>query len=495
MNNKCANIRSYSERRCAIMIVFLSKYNFNIILFFNFAKYVTAIMTTSKSLLLYMVLGIAIGVVLFIIYEKQRHSMPIDGELERYTDISNVPEANHFNNKFMQDYDLQTNENRGAKTCPHKYVDIFHLKEGIHIKNNDASALLFCTKEGYPNSGSCSQNTCDSCISYKKEFESIDNDTSNKFNTLNKYIQNQKNIFDGLEQPIQDTITTLKNQINRRQRLIGKVKANIQDAKELDASIQTLEEKKNIYENAKKHCKTQPNSRFYRNIIARERKPSNKHIDMAKSTRDSIDDPPPEPYNCWSTHKVPQIFAIYGFGPLPSFAKLIETATQTLGFKFEVVRNDGKVGKWLIATPFVHDAIKNTRNGKALNVNNKSMKGDPFFGKEKYLVIFNDSKVLFRVNEHEDFTVAQQRYIRSLLYGDYTPLDGDCGGNNIKKFKNINSINKCKNICNTRANCKGFTYSSKLKECIPKKKSCSNPTRSGKDGWKFYEKPPMILRP
>ena len=472
------------------MIVFLSKSNLNIIYFLIFDKYVTAIMITSKSLFSYMVLGIAIGVVMFIIYEKQYHSVPTDGEAEGF--LEEVHETNFNQHKIPQDSHLQNNENKGAKTCPHKYVDIFHFKDGIRMMNNDASALRFCTKKDYPESQACSQNTCGFCISYKKECNTINQETLDKCKTLNQSVIEQKKEFNKFNMPILITAVDLINQINKRKGLINIVKANIQDAQRLDASIQTLEEQKYQYDTATFHCKTQPNSQFHRDIKARKNRPSNKHDDLATLSRDSINSPP-NSYRCWSNHKIPVITAIYGAGqPLPTFAELKATANKPLG---TLIKTGSKMG-WLVATPFVLDAIKQIRNKKALRVNNTSMIRDPIIGVPKHLRIFFDfqEKIEFRVSENHDLTVDQQDSIRSALYGDYFQYTGDCGGNDIQKRKNINSKNDCEKICNKLAECKGFTYSEQLKECIPKKKSCSNPTRSGKDGWKFSEKPPINLR-
>ena len=435
-----------------------------------------------------MVLGIAIGVVMFIIYEKQYHSVQSDGEAEGF--LEKVFETNQYQNKLLQDLHLQNNENKGAKTCPHKYVDIFHFQDGITMRNKNASGLRFCTKGNYPESKACSQNTCDSCISYKKECNTINKETFDKCKTLNQSVREQKKEFDKFKMPILTTAVDLMNTINRRNVLINTVKANIKDAQRLDASIQRLEKQKRQYDIATNHCKTQPNSQFYRNIIARKNRPSNKHDDLATLSRDSIN-PPPNSYRCWSNHKIPLITAIYGAGnPLPTFAELKATANKPHGTLIKKGTNMG----WLVATPFVLDAIKHTRNKKARNVNNKSMNGDPIVGEGKKGVIFFDfkEKKEFRVSENHDFTVDRQNRIRSALYGNYIYHNGDCAIR--KDLSEYNTtFDKCEEICNKRADCKGFSYNHNDSRCILKHAKCSkNPDNTSV--FRFYEKPRIFLR-
>jgi len=436
-----------------------------------------------------MVLGIAIGVVLFIIYEKQRVSAPIDGEIDGFQDISNVNESNYYSGKLVQDYHLQSNENRGAKTCLHKYVDIGHFQGGIKM-NKDTSALLFCTKDGYPNSHPCPGNTCNTCISYKKDFQTINSETNSKYNTLNKSIEDQKEVFEGLDVPIQSTVLALEGEIYRRKLLVDKVKANIEEAQELEASIGKLKIEKKLYDDAESYCKTQPNSIFYRNIKARKNKPGRRYIDMAESKFDSIKGPSGD-YKCWSNHKIPQILAIYGAGTLPSYPQLKATETKPLGTVIKV----GNSGEWLVATPLVHDILKR-RNEKKLEVTNSNMtpKGtDPDVNIVKDLVIYIDDTILYRIKERTDFTVAQQRFIRSLLYGEYINQLGDCAfKKDISKY--VTTLNKCVNTCNRNRRCQGFSYNQHDSRCILKHDKCSkNPDKSS--NFTFYEKPAMILRP
>lgn len=421
-------------------------------------------MTTSKSLFLYMVLGIAIGAVLFIIYEKQRHSVPIDGEIDGFKDISNVYESNQYFGKYMQDHNLQTNENKGSKTCPHKYVDISHFQDGILMKNKNASGLLFCTKDGYPNSQSCpTNNTCGSCISYKKEFKTIDSETSKKYNTLNKSIENQKKVFDTLDEPIQQTVNALKSEIGRRKRLIGKVTKNIEDAKELEASIKTLEEKKEVYDAATNYCKSQPNSRFYKNIIARQTDPGKNFRDLQNVEHDSVPPPNNNPYKCWSNHQVQTLhwlpssdYCQVKWGKSPNWSGRAK--------KFEDVKT---IPQYYNEDP--------TPFGAAIS--STEMKNMP--------------DACDKINQnnlsYHNTTDGRLYVLKDNFSSSYKKREGDCEQNNIQEFKKT-TFDECKQLCNNIKNCKGFSYSKKDNQCYPKNATCTDEQLKKKGtNYTFYQ--------
>ena len=111
----------------------------------------------------------------------------------------------------------------------------------------------------------------------------------------------------------------------------------------------------------------------------------------------------------------------------------------------------------------------------------------------KDLVIYIDDTILYRIKERTDFTVAQQRFIRSLLYGDYKNQLGDCAfKKDISQY--ITTLNKCVNTCNRNIKCQGFSYNHNDSRCNLKHDKCSNNPDSSSN-FTFYEKPTMILRP
>lgn len=412
-----------------------------------------------------MVLGIAIGVVLFIIYEKQRVSAPIDGEIDGFQDISNVNESNQYYGKLLQDDHLQTNENRGAKTCLHKYVDIGHFQGGIKM-NKDASALLFCTKDGYLNSHQCPGNTCNTCISYKKDFQTINSETTSKYNTLNKSIEDQKEVFGGLDVPIQNTVLALEDEIERRKRLVDNVKDNIKEAKELEASIKTLKAEKKLYDDAKSYCKTQPNSRFYKNIIARKNDPGANYMDLSVVDHDSVEPTPNQnPYKCWSNHRVQTLHWA------PSSEQCINHQ------KF-----NNQSPEWVKnATKFEDSNIKmNQSNGKPFTPYGAAISST----KMHHLSCDN-----FSPNSRSYRDGNKTYVLKEGTAASYEELNGDCAENNIQSFDDT-TLDECKQLCNNLHDCKGFSYkeSGKKKNCIPKNATCSdqNPLKLGSD-YKFYQ--------
>jgi len=416
-----------------------------------------------------MVLGIAIGVVLFIIYEKQRHSVPINGEMEGFSkNISNVPETNPYWGKLLQDYHLQTNENKGSKDCLHKYVDIAHFKKGIKIHDNaNASALQFCTNKNYPGQQVCSQSdTCGSCISYKNEFDTINKNTKDKCEQLTDSIGAQKTVFNNLKQPIQNTVLALELQINRRRGLMNKVKKTIEDTKELEASIKTLQQEKVLYNIAKYYCTAQENSRFYKNIKARKKQPGKNYMDLNNVNNDSLESPPGNnPYKCWSNHRVQTLHWV------PN----TEQCKEHKKFK-------GKSPDWgKNAVMFGDSTIKTSEQSYGQEA---TPNGAAISSKEMKDMSCNN----FHPNSRS-YTDGNKIYV--LKEGDvasYEKLEGDCEGNDLKEIKGIEDIEKCKKICGNNEYCKGFSHSKNDKICILKYDTCSNlnPLKTGTK-YDFYK--------
>lgn len=157
-------------------------------------------------LMVYALLGVAIGIGMFILWRKYssntRHR--VFEESFNVQNMDNDPPKAPCNLKFgslVQDQVLEKNANQGNKNCSHYYSDPTILNGNIEIQPGPQK-LLFCTADKSPASVSDCLGECPSghCLSLQSEADTITADTTSVVNKFQKNLSAfEKKVFNNIQ--------------------------------------------------------------------------------------------------------------------------------------------------------------------------------------------------------------------------------------------------------------------------------------------------------
>ena len=295
-------------------------------------------------LLAYALLGVAIGIVAFILWQQSTSTAQPRVSAESFNvqtgagvgalDPPEFP-CNLKYGSLVQDQFLERNANQGNKTCSHYYQDPTILNENMEVQAGPEK-LLFCTADASPASVSNCFGECKSghCLSLQSEANTINKDTfsmTNKFEkNLNQFKQqvfrNIRTTFDGPQgaagapavgvqgAPITNPATTcptanmkgVKNRIDYGLCRRGELKLYAQqitdEIKAYDKAMPAIHK----HVEAQKACEDASNNgNLWENVVASKTVPQNTGTYGAffqpQSTETRPLGQPNSEYQCWTT--------------------------------------------------------------------------------------------------------------------------------------------------------------------------------------------------
>ena len=216
--------------------------------------------------LAYVVCGLALGVILYLLWRCSAH-VSVHGKegLTSPTEID-PPTApcNVDYGSLVQDQFLAENANRGSNTCTHQYPDPTVFGGSIRMQQSPQQ-FVFCTSKEASRLKTCPTD-CEAggCVSLQSEADDITNVTRKKtkqfIDSLDKFENRQfgpmRDLFDGVGQPsasayseteqgesstlVKGVYPTLKTELARREKLIREMdnlQTDIQKATDAVAEV------------------------------------------------------------------------------------------------------------------------------------------------------------------------------------------------------------------------------------------------------------------